>query len=133
MMQQPMYPQPMMQQPMMQPMMVPQPVMMVPQPVMMMPPPPPPPPPPQQQQTIIVTGNKNGGNNGNGSDCGICGTSTNHVAQKKVGMTAILWCLALSTCALCCVPLCLTDNCKDTELICVKCRRPKMKIQANCC
>lgn len=128
----------------MQPMMVPVMTPMVPmQPIYQPPPPPPPPvyypppqpayypppPQPQQQQTIIITGNND---NGHGSPCQVCGKDTGSIPRKKVGCVAIVWCVVLSSCMLCCIPL-LSNSCKDTELICEKCQTVKSKIAANIC
>jgi hypothetical protein len=114
----PMYaPQPMMApmmmqpQPMMAPMYSPPPMMMQPQP--MMAPMYSPPPPPPQQQTIIITGNNNNNDNGNTTPCPSCGKGTGNIPRKKVGMVAIIWCLILSSCMLCYIPLCCSDSCKD--------------------
>lgn len=117
------------------------PVMMAPQPMYAPPPPmyaPPPPmysppPPPPQQQTIIITGNNNNNDSGNTTSCPTCGKGTGSIPRKKVGMVAIMWCLLLSSCGLCYIPLCCTDSCKDIELVCVKCQTVKSKVDANCC
>ena len=93
-------------------------------------PPPPPPPPPAQPMIINLRKDKY---KGNSSGCSACGDETGSVPRKKVGTAAIMWCLVLSNCCLCCIPLCLTDSCKDTELVCVKCMMVKHKIEANCC
>ena len=93
-----------------QPMMAP--MMMQPQP--MMAPMYSPPPPPPQQQTIIITGNNNNNNdNGNTTPCPSCGKGTGNIPRKKVGMVAIIWCLILSSCMLCYIPLCCSDSCND--------------------
>ena len=91
----------------------------------------PPPPPQQQVQPIIIKTNNNG--NANKTHCPICGAETGNLPRKKVGMTAIMWCLVLTSCGLCFVPLCCTDSCKDLELLCVKCQTVKVKVPANCC
>jgi len=118
-MQQPMYGQPVYGQPMMQPV----------QPMYGMQPP----PPPIQQQgpTIITIGNNN---NNDGTPCQFCGTNTAQITRRKVGCVAILWglCLLWTTGFLCCLPCCM-DNCKDTEIVCVKCQQVKNVIPANCC
>jgi hypothetical protein len=108
-----MQPQPMMAPMMMQPQPMMAPMMMQPQPMMPMYSPPPPPPPPPQQQTIIITGNNNNDDNGNTTPCPSCGKGTGNIPRKKVGMVAIIWCLILSSCMLCYIPLCCSDSCKD--------------------
>ena len=102
------------------------------------PPPPayyPPPPPPQQAQPMIINlGNNN--NNSNGSPCGICQGDTGTITRKKIGGVAIAWCICLLLTVggygLCFIPLC-SDNCKDTELVCLKCSTVKQTVSANCC
>lgn len=105
-------------------------------PPMYAPPPPmyaPPPPPPPQQQTIIIAGGNNNNDNGNTTPCPTCGKGTGNIPRKKVGMVAIIWCLILSSCGLCYIPLCCSDSCKDIELVCAKCQTVKAKVDANCC
>ena len=94
---------------------------------------PPPPPPQQQGPTIITIGNNN---NSNGTPCMTCGKDTDSIPRKKIGGVAIAWCICLcltvGSYGLCLIPLC-SDNCKDTQLICVKCQTVKTTISANCC
>ena len=103
-------------------------------------PPPPPayyPPAPQAQNSgpmIINLGNQN--NNNSGSPCGVCGGATDSIPRKKIGGVAIAWCICLALTVgaygLCLIPLC-SDNCKDTELVCIKCQTVKQTVSANCC
>ena len=91
------------------------------------------PPAPAAGPTVITVGGNN--NSGDGSPCPSCAKDTGNMPRKKVGIVAILWCLACflltgSICAL--YPLC-SDSCKDTELVCVRCQTVKSKIEANCC
>lgn len=122
----PMAPPPMMPPPMMPPPMM-APMAPTYYPVLSPPPPPPPPPP----QTIIITRNNN--KNSNASPCSTCGDDTGNIPRRKVGMVAIIWCLLLTSCFICYIPLCCTDSCKDIEIVCVKCQTVKNKIAANCC
>ena len=94
---------------------------------------PPPPPPPQQQGPMIINlGNNN--NDSSGSPCQTCAKDTGNIPRKKIGCVAIAWCCCLLPTAVGWLyPLCCTDSCKDTELICVKCQMVKNKITANCC
>lgn len=127
-----------------QPMYIPPQQVYAPAPVMMAPPPPPPvyyappPPPPQQvyypppppppvqnSQSYVVLKKEN---NNNKSTCHHCNELTPTIQQRKVGFIAVVWCLVLSTCGLCFIPLACTDSCKDTHLVCVKCNSRKNKI-----
>lgn len=122
--QMPMYapqPQPMMMAP-------PPPVYYAPPPVYYAPPPPPPPPPSNQQVIVIKKQD-----NSNKSNCPHCSELTANIPRRRVGFVAIIWCLVLSTCGLCCIPLLCADSCKDVELLCVKCQTRKSRIQASCC
>ena len=92
----------------------------------------PPPPAPAAGPTIVTVGG--GGDSGSGSPCPSCAKDTGNMPRKKVGMVAIIWCVACfilggGICSL--IPLC-TDSCKDTEIVCVRCQTVKSKIQANC-
>lgn len=102
-------------------------------------PPPPayyPPPQPQQQGPMIINLGNNNNNNNSGSPCPTCQHSTDSIPRKKIGGVAIAWCICLlftvGAYGLCLIPLC-SDNCKDTELVCIKCQQVKSKISANCC
>lgn len=94
------------------------------------------PPPPQQQQgpMIINLGNQSSSNTG--SPCPTCQHATDSIPRKKIGGVAIAWCICLlftvGAYGLCLIPLC-SDNCKDTQLVCIKCQQVKQTISANCC
>lgn len=90
-----------------------------------------PPPPPQNGPTIIKISDNH---QNNGTPCQFCGTNTGQLTRKTVGCVAVMWgiCLLWTTGILCCLPCCM-DNCKDTELVCVKCQQIKNTIPANCC
>lgn len=90
----------------------------------------PPPAPVNTGPTIINIG---GNDSDNGPKCPNCQKHAGQIPKKKIGCTAILWCICLlPTGFLWCLPCCM-DGCKDTELICTACQTVKNTIPANCC
>ena len=70
-----------------------------------------------------------------GTPCQYCGTNTTHICRRVNGGVTYAWCccLLLTTGILCFVPFCFCENCKDVELVCIKCQQVKNTIPANCC
>ena len=72
-------------------------------------------------------GNNIQSNNPRDLGCPFCGCQTQTVFMKKAGNVTYLWCFCLfilTTGILCCVPFCI-DSCKDTHLVCVRCKNSK--------
>ena len=104
---------------------------------------PPQPPPPLQPIYVLISltkhaapisiniannsSNNNGFNNPRDLGCPFCQSQTQTVFMKKPGNVTYLWCFCLfilTTGILCCVPFCI-DSCKDTHLVCVRCKNSK--------
>ena len=84
-----------------------------------------------QGPTVIHVDN----DDNDGTPCQYCGTNTTHICRRTSGGVTYAWCccLLITTGFLCFVPFFCCENCKDVELVCIKCQQVKNKIPANCC
>lgn len=72
--------------------------------------------------------------NGGGNYCISCGMPTESVSRQTLGFVACAWIvgLLLTVPMIACIPCCC-DNCKDIEVVCVRCGMMKNRVPAYCC